>query len=50
MARVAGRNLAMSWIAGVFCTGVILVLLWFSLPMLPLLAEFAGAALRNTLP
>ncbi|MFJ2553660.1 hypothetical protein [Microbacterium sp. NPDC087591] len=50
MARVAGRNLAMSWIAGVFCTGVIVALLWLSLPMLPLLAEFADTAVRSALP
>lgn len=50
MARVAGRNLAMSWIAGIFCTGVILALLWLSIPMLPVLAEFADTALRNAMP
>jgi hypothetical protein len=50
MAQVGGRNLAMSWVAGVVCAGIIGALLWLSMPMLPLLAEFAGDALRSALP
>ncbi|MFJ2369442.1 hypothetical protein [Microbacterium sp. NPDC087665] len=50
MARVGGRNLAMSWIAGVICTAVIGALIWFSMPMMPVLAAFAGDALRSILP
>lgn len=50
MARVAGRNLAMSWFAGIVCVGIIGALLWLSLPMVPVLAEFAGNALRTALP
>lgn len=50
MARVGGRNLAMSWVAGVICTAIIAALLWLSMPMMPVLAQFAGDALRNTLP
>ncbi|GAA2946205.1 hypothetical protein GCM10010458_34610 [Microbacterium luteolum] len=50
MARVGGRNLAMSWVAGVICAGIIGALVWFSIPILPVLAEFAGDALRSALP
>jgi len=50
MARVGGRNLAMSWVAGVICVGIIGALLWLSMPMLPVLAQFAGDALRSALP
>ncbi|WP_179297579.1 hypothetical protein [Microbacterium sp. SZ1] len=50
MARVGGRNLAMSWIAGVLCTGVILGLLWLAIPIVPTLATFAGDTLRTLLP
>lgn len=50
MARVGGRNLGMSWFAGIVCVGVIGALVWLSLPMLPVLAQFAGDALRTALP
>ncbi|MFS0854052.1 hypothetical protein [Microbacterium sp. 179-I 3D4 NHS] len=50
MARVGGRNLAMSWVAGVICIGIVGALLWLSLPMLPVLAGFAGDALRTVMP
>ncbi|WP_223622192.1 hypothetical protein [Microbacterium sp. EST19A] len=50
MARVGGRNLGMSWVAGVICAGIIAALIWLSMPMLPVLAEFAGDALRSALP
>lgn len=39
----------MSWIAGVLCTGVILGLLWFAIPIVPTLATFAGDTLRALL-
>jgi hypothetical protein len=47
MARVGGRNLGVSWVAGVICAGIIAALLWLSMPMVPMLAEFAGEALRR---
>ena len=50
MARVGGRNLAMSWIVGVVCAAIVAGLLWLSAPMLPVLVEFAGDALRSALP
>ena len=50
MARVAGRNVAIAWIAGVLCAGVVLALVWLSMPMMPVLAAFAGDALRSILP
>ncbi|MBO9627097.1 MAG: hypothetical protein J7484_12075 [Microbacterium sp.] len=50
MARVGGRNLAMSWIAGILCTGVILGLMWLAIPIVPAMAEFVGDGLRNALP
>lgn len=40
----------MSWVAGVICAGIIGALVWLSMPMLPVLAQFAGDALRSTLP
>lgn len=50
MARVGGRNLAMSWVGGVICAGVVGALVWFSIPILPTLAAFAGDALRTWMP
>ncbi|MBT2475055.1 hypothetical protein J7E68_10835 [Microbacterium sp. ISL-103] len=50
MARVAGRNVAISWIAGVLCAGVVAALLWLSMPMMPVMVSFVGDALRSTLP
>ncbi|WP_396657767.1 hypothetical protein [Microbacterium oxydans] len=50
MARVGGRNLGMSWFAGIVCVGVIGALVWLSLPMVPVLAQFAGDTLRTALP
>lgn len=50
MAQVAGRNLAVSWVAGALCATVIGVLLWFALPIVPVLVEFVGAALRDFFP
>ncbi|WP_156118309.1 hypothetical protein [Microbacterium sp. ZOR0019] len=50
MARVAGRSIAMSWFAGVVCAAIIGTLVWLSLPILPVLAAFAGDALRTALP
>lgn len=50
MARVGGRNLALSWVAGVVCAGVVAALFWFAMPMGPVLAEFFGGALRAAVP
>lgn len=50
MARVAGRNLALSWFVGLLCVGIIAGLLWLSLPLVPFLAQFFGDALRTAFP
>jgi len=50
MAQVGGRNLGMSWVAGIVCAAIVGALIWLSLPMLPVLAQFAGDALRNAFP
>ena len=50
MARVGGRNLGMSWFAGILCVGIVGALVWLSLPMLPILAQFAGDAMRGLMP
>ncbi|MGJ0389196.1 hypothetical protein [Microbacterium sp. CGR1] len=50
MARVAGRNVAISWIAGVLCTGVVGALIWFAIPIMPAVASLVGDTLRSTLP
>lgn len=50
MARIGGRNLAISWIAGVFCAAVVLALIWFAIPLLPAMASFIGDGLRAILP
>ncbi|WP_194765101.1 MULTISPECIES: hypothetical protein [unclassified Microbacterium] len=50
MARIGGRNSAMSWIAAVFCTGVVAALIWFAIPMFPTLEAFVGDALRSLFP
>ncbi|MNP81695.1 hypothetical protein D3C76_1801300 [compost metagenome] len=50
MAKVGGRNLAISWIAGLLCTGVIAVLVWFAIPIVPSMASFVGDSLRSVLP
>lgn len=47
---MGGRNLAISWIAGVLCAGVILGLVWLSLPIVPTMAQFIGDGLRGMLP
>ncbi|MGB4136590.1 MAG: hypothetical protein WA971_08495 [Microbacterium sp.] len=49
-ARVGGRNLAISWIAGVLCAGVVGALLWLALPAGPALMQFVGDGLRNIAP
>lgn len=50
MARVAGRNLALSWIAGIFCVGFVGALVWLAIPMGPMLIEMVGTGLRNAFP
>lgn len=47
MARVGGRN---SWIAvpaGIACAAIVAVLVWLSLPMVPVAVTWAGEMLRN---
>jgi len=50
MARVGGRNTALSWIAGLFCAGVVAVLLWLAVPMGPVMVQFVGDTLRTVAP
>ena len=50
MARVGGRNLAISWIAGLLCAGVVAGLVWLALPIMPAMAAFVGDTLRSVLP
>lgn len=50
MARAGGRNIAVSWIAGVICAAVVAALLWFSLPMGPVMMQFVGDTLRTVAP
>lgn len=50
MARIGGRSTGMSWVAGVLCAAVIVGLLWLALPIVPVLAQVAGDALRSALP
>lgn len=40
----------MSWIAGVFCLGVVGALVWFAIPLLPAVADVVGGSLRAILP
>ncbi|WP_298039667.1 hypothetical protein [uncultured Microbacterium sp.] len=50
MARVAGRSPVLSWLAGIFCAGVVIVLLWLAIPMGPVLIDYLGDALRSIAP
>lgn len=50
MARVSGRNMVITWIAAVLCTGVIAALVWFAIPLVPAIATFVGDTLRATVP
>ncbi|MFD5226472.1 hypothetical protein ACFWHT_12690 [Microbacterium sp. NPDC058342] len=47
-ARVGGRNLAISWIAGVLCAGVVGGLVWLSLPAGPSLLAIVGMMLGGS--
>ena len=49
-ARVGGRNLAISWIVGLLCAGVVGALLWLSLPAGPGLLFVVGHLLDGTVP
>lgn len=42
--------MAMSWIAGLFCTAVVAALLWLALPMGPVVVQFVGDTLRTVAP
>lgn len=50
MAQADGRNLGMSWVAGIMCVGVVGLLVWFAAPMGPVLIEFVGETLRTVAP
>lgn len=50
MARVGGRNRAMSWIAGISCAAVIAALIWLAMPMGPVMIEYVGDTLRAIVP
>jgi hypothetical protein len=50
MARADGSNMALSWIAGFICTGVVAALLWLALPMGPVMVQFVGDTLRTMAP
>jgi hypothetical protein len=47
MARVGGRNAAISWIVGVLCMGVVAGLLWLALPAAPAVVDIVGNGLRE---
>ncbi|UNK71609.1 hypothetical protein [Microbacterium sp. H1-D42] len=48
--RVGGRNLAISWIVGLVCAGIVGALLWLSLPAGPGLLVVVGHVLDGTVP
>lgn len=50
MAQADGRNLGMSWVAGIICVGVVASLIWLAVPMGPVLVEFVGDTLRTVAP
>lgn len=47
MARVGGRNSLIAVPAGLICAAVVAVLVWMSLPMVPVTVAWAGDMLRN---
>lgn len=47
---MGGRNLAMSWLVGLFCIALVAVLLWLALPMGPVMVQFVGDTLRTMAP
>lgn len=48
--RVGGRNLAISWVVGLLCAGVVGALLWLSLPAGPGVLVVIGHLLDGTVP
>lgn len=50
MAQADGRNLGMSWFAGIVCVGVVAALVWLAAPMGPVLIDFVGDTLRTVAP
>ncbi|WP_300268486.1 hypothetical protein [Microbacterium sp.] len=50
MAQADGRNLGVSWVAGILCIGVVAALVWLAAPMGPVLVEFVGDTLRAVAP
>lgn len=49
-ARVGGRNLAITWIVGVLCAGIVGALVWLSLPAGPGLLYMVGQLIDGTVP
>lgn len=50
MARVGGRNLAVSWLVGILCAAVVGALVWLAIPIVPALASLVGDGLRSFVP
>lgn len=40
----------MSWTAGLFCIAIVAALIWFAVPMAPVLVDFVGDTLRTIAP
>ena len=49
MARIPGRNAWIAVPAGLICAGVVVALLWLSLPMLPVAASWVGQTAHRAL-
>lgn len=47
---MGGRNTALSWLAGLFCAGVVAALVWLAVPMGPIMVQFVGDTLRTVAP
>ncbi|GAA5147183.1 hypothetical protein GCM10025768_06790 [Microbacterium pseudoresistens] len=47
MARIAGRKTALTWVAGVFCAGVIALLGYLAIPMLPVIGDYVAGMVRS---
>lgn len=49
MARVGGRSTWFAWFAGLVSAAALAALVWLALPMAPVVADWAGQALRGDL-
>lgn len=49
MARVGGRSTWFAWFAGLLMAGAVAWLVWLAVPMTPVVADWAGQALRGDL-